>query len=209
DLHLLETKIKHHGDVQLILIDPVSAYFGKGIDSHRDVDVRSVLAPISEMANRLNVCILTIAHFNKGGSPNNTKALHKFMGSIAFVAAPRIAFAVIEDAEDATRRLFLHAKNNLAEPPQGLAFKIDQLLLPSGIQTSRIAWEDSPVSITADEAIVARRGQKQAPSLEEAKQFLAGLVPPNGMSVKKIEEEAKEAGIGLPHFRRAHAQPRA
>jgi putative DNA primase/helicase len=203
DLHLLETKIKDHGDVQLILIDPISAYFGKGIDSHRDVDVRSVLAPISEMANRLNVSILTIAHFNKGSSPHNTKALHKFMGSIAFVAAPRIAFAVIEDAEDSSRRLFLHAKNNLAAPPPGLAFKIEQLVLPNGIATSRVAWEADPVNITADEAVAARRGKEVAPALDEAKQFLAGLMPPSGMGVKEIEKEAKEAGLAWGTVRRA------
>jgi putative DNA primase/helicase len=203
DLHLLETKINDHGDVQLILIDPISAYFGKGIDSHRDVDVRSVLAPISEMANRLNVSILTMAHFNKGSSPHNTKALHKFMGSIAFVAAPRIAFAVIEDAEDSSRRLFLHAKNNLAAPPPGLAFKIEQLVLPNGIATSRVAWEADPVNITADEAVAARRGKEVAPALDEAKQFLAGLMPPSGMGVKEIEKEAKEAGLAWGTVRRA------
>ncbi len=58
-----------------------------------------------------------MTHFSKAGANNTTKALHRFIGSIAFTGAPRAAFAVIEDAEQEGRRLFLHAKNNLARAP--------------------------------------------------------------------------------------------
>ena len=51
------------------------------------------------MAERLKVAILSITHFSKSGSGNTSKALHRFIGSIAFVGAPRAAFAVIEDAD--------------------------------------------------------------------------------------------------------------
>jgi putative DNA primase/helicase len=204
DLALLEAKIAHLGNVRLVLIDPISAYFGKGVDSHKDVDVRTVLAPVTEMANRLHVAILTIAHFNKASGPTNTKALHKFMGSIAFVAAPRVAFAVIEDAEDNSRRLFLHAKNNLAPPPPGLAFRIKQVpLAESRISASRVAWEAEPVTMTADEAVAASKTRETAPALDEAKQFLASIVGSDGLGVKEIEAEAKAAGLSLRTVRRA------
>ena len=40
-----ETLIREIGDVVLVIIDPVTAYMGK-IDSHKNTDVRAVLAEI-------------------------------------------------------------------------------------------------------------------------------------------------------------------
>ena len=118
DLKLLEEKIAEIGDVCLIVIDPISSYLGK-TDSHKNAEVRGVLEPIAEMAERTRVAVCSVTHFSKPNGGTGTKALHKFIGSIAFVAAARAAFAVLEDPDDKGRRLFLHAKNNLAEAPQG------------------------------------------------------------------------------------------
>src|SRR5262249_28196253 len=206
DLCLLEEKLRALGDVRLIEIDPISAYFGgsKKADSHNDVDVRTVLAPVTDMANRLDIAILSIQDFNKSSGGIHAKSLHKFMGSIAFVAGPRMAFAIIEDSDNALRRLFLHVKNNLAPPPPGLAFQIEQAaLVDYGMTASRIAWEAGTVNITADEAISAVRSKDVAPALEEAKQFLASLVGQESMSAKQIEKEAKEAGLSWATVRRA------
>jgi putative DNA primase/helicase len=101
DLALLEKEIERIGDVTLIVIDPVSSNLGK-TDSHKNAEVRGVLEPIGEMAERLRVAILSVTHFSKSGAGATTKALHRFIGSIAFVGAARIALAVIEDAENDT-----------------------------------------------------------------------------------------------------------
>src|SRR5215469_17170241 len=82
DIEVLERKITEIGDVVLVIIDPVSSYLGK-TDSHKNSEVRSVLEPLSEMAERTGVSILSITHFSKTGSNNTTKALHRFIGSIA------------------------------------------------------------------------------------------------------------------------------
>ena len=99
-----------------------------------------MLEPLSDMADRTRTCILTITHFSKSGAANTTKALHRFIGSIAFTGAPRAAFAVIDDAENDGRKLFLHAKNNLAAPPQGLAFRLEQTIVADSIVASRVVW---------------------------------------------------------------------
>jgi putative DNA primase/helicase len=154
DLDLLEKKIAEIGEVALIGVDPVSSYLGK-TDSHKNSEVRGVLEPLSDMAERTRVAIVSITHFSKGGANTNAKALHRFIGSIAFTGAPRAAFAVIEDAEHDGRRLFLHAKNNLAPAQQGLAFRLEQCLVDEGIVASRITWDAEPVTITANEALAA------------------------------------------------------
>src|SRR5262249_47056715 len=148
DIELLERKITKIGDVALVVIDPVSSYLGR-TDSHKNSEVRGVLEPLSEMAERTHVAILTITHFSKSGAAHTTKALHRFIGSIAFTGAPRVAFAVIDDAEQEERRLFLHAKNNLAPSPQGLAFRLEQTIVGDGIVASRVYWAAEPVAITA------------------------------------------------------------
>lgn len=120
---------------------------------------------------------MSVTHFSKAGAKNTTKALHRFIGSIAFTGAPRAAFAVIEDAEHDGRRLFLHAKNNLACAPQGLAFRLEQCIIGEDIVASRVWWDTEPIAITADEALAAdAAGTETRTAKAEAIEFFASCI---------------------------------
>jgi hypothetical protein len=205
DLYELERTIAAIGDVRLIVIDPISSYMGK-TDSHKNTDVRGVLEPIGEMAERMRVAVLSVTHFSKANGGTAIRALNKFMGSVAFVAAARAAFVVLEDPNDAERRLFLHAKNNLAEAPQGLAFRLDQDIVGEGIVTSKVAWEPEPVTLTANEVLAADGASKRNTlAVEEAECFLQALLAEGPLPSKQVDAEALEAGIKSATLRRAKA----
>ena len=209
DLDLLERKIVELGDVGLIRIDPISSYLGK-TDSHNNAEVRGVLEPIGEMAERMRIAILSITHFSKSGAATTTKALHRFIGSIAFVGAPRAAFAVIEDSSDTERRLLLHAKNNLAAPPQGLAFRLKQTIvgdLGKGIVASRVEWEQEPVTVTADEALAAEAaGAANTSSGVEAENFLQELLAEGPVPAKQVRADVEAAALSWSTVKRAKAR---
>ena len=64
--------IRHQGklgDCRLILIDPISAYLG-AIDDHRNADVRGLLSPLAEIAERLRIAVVLVSHLSKGGGSN-------------------------------------------------------------------------------------------------------------------------------------------
>jgi putative DNA primase/helicase len=195
DLELLERKIAEIGNVALVVVDPVSSYLGK-TDSHKNSEVRGVLEPLSEMAERTRVAILSVTHFAKAGANTSTKALHRFIGSIAFTGAPRAAFAVIEDTENEGRRLFLHAKNNLAPAPQGLAFRMEECLVGDGILASRTSWDTGPVSITANEALAAEATSSETMTAKaEAIEFLTAALGGEPVPAADINREAHERGL--------------
>ena len=206
DLALLERKIAEIGDVVLVVIDPVSSYLGK-TDSHKNSEVRGVLEPLSEMAERTRVAILSVTHFSKTGANTTTKALHRFIGSIAFTGAPRAAFAVIEDAEHDGRRLFLHAKNNLARAPQGLAFRLEQRIVGDvgdGIVASRIVWETEPVVITANEALAAEAaGGETRSGKAEAMEFIAAVLASGPAPAAEVLRMGREHGLTAKAIRSA------
>jgi putative DNA primase/helicase len=182
-----------------------SSYLGK-TDSHKNAEVRGVLEPLSAMAERMRVAVLSVTHFSKSGAANTTKALHRFIGSIAFVGAPRMAFAVIEDADDKDRRLLLHAKNNLAPPPQGLAFGLQQTIVGEpgkGIVASRVHWERDPVTITANEALAAESGNAGYRPSEEAESFLRELLADGPVPAKQVKADADDTGLSWTTVRRA------
>src|SRR5262249_14191591 len=104
DLDLLEKEIARLGDVRLVIIDPISSYLGSKVDSPVKASVPGVREPVSEMAARLRIAFVAITHQPKG---TGTAAIHRFIGSVAFVAAARSAHLVISDPEDKDRRLFL------------------------------------------------------------------------------------------------------
>jgi AAA domain len=204
DISLLEQKIAETGNVALVVIDPVSSYLGKA-DSHKNAEVRGVLAPLTEMAERAGVAVLSITHFAKPGGAKVAKALHRFIGSIAFTGAPRAAFAVIEDAENQGRYFFLHGKNNLAPPPQGLAYRLEQEEVADGLVASRIWFESEPVETTANEAMSADMagGGGQRSALAAATEFLQDLLAVGGVAQEEIKDAAEGNGHAWATVRRA------
>jgi putative DNA primase/helicase len=196
DISALEEKVRAIGDVRLIIIDPISAYMG-GADGNGNTETREVLEPIAEMADRLRIAVVCITHLNKGGGGGKQSALNRFVGSIAFTAAARAAFAVIEDSDDETRRLFLQVKNNLGKSCAGLAFRIEQALIPGNIVASRICWDTDPVAVDVNTALAASEAADGGgrTSKDEAADFLQKLLAAGPLPVKEIEAQAVEAGL--------------
>jgi hypothetical protein len=121
DLPRLRKLIKQIGNAKLVIIDPISAYLGVGkVDGRSATDVRGVLTPLKEMAEELHVAIVGICHFNKKDDVKS--AILRICDSIAWVAASRHVFAVLDDPEDKDSKLFVKAKNNLGRDTKALRY---------------------------------------------------------------------------------------
>ena len=219
DLQALEALLDEIGDVALVIIDPISSYLGD-VHGHSNTDIRSVVEPLHEMADRKKVAVLTNTHFAKSGAANKSRASHRVIGSTAFIALPRVALSVVQDSEDEERRLVLHLKNNIAPAAKGLAFKLVQKLAcyidepPAPLYASCVEWEAEYVSTTADEAIAEhedklRSGAKKeraAPARDAAEAFIRELFKgreSETLASKEIIEAAREADITPKALREA------
>jgi hypothetical protein len=202
DLGLLGEKVKALGDVRLVVVDPITSYMGK-VDSHRTSDVRAVLEPVAEFAERHNVSVLAVSHPPKA---TQAKAMHAITGSLAFVAAARLVFIAIEET-DTDRRLLLPVKSNIGVLPPGIGFNIVSATTSCGIPTSRVSWSSEPVTITANQALHASaEGVKSDGQVREAEDFLRDVLRNGPVLAKDVEKDATEAGISKATLKRARGR---
>jgi putative DNA primase/helicase len=196
DLPALEDAIASEAGCRLVVIDPVTAYLG-GTDSHNNADVRGLLAPLGQLAAAHRLAVVAVTHLNKsaGGA-----AIYRTMGSLAFAAAARAAWAVVKDDADPRRRLLLPIKNNLAPDTGGLAYSIAE-----GDGGPVVAWEDGRVDVTADDALTPERGKPgpDAEALDDAKAWLSALLADGPKPAREVDREAREAGHSMGTVRRA------
>ncbi|MBN2020639.1 MAG: AAA family ATPase [Sedimentisphaerales bacterium] len=179
---MLEELLKQNPQIRLVIIDPLSAYFGAA-DTRVDAKVRHALAPLSQIADRYNVAVVCVMHLNKGNSSN---ILYRASGSLGFTAAARVMWFVCSDPNDDTgsRRFLLNAKMNIAERPAGLAFEIKE---------GAPVFEKDPVE-TRPEEILTKPSSIEAPerrrAIEWLKELLAdGQSKPSNQIFKLAKEE--------------------
>jgi len=195
DLEHLDRVLTRH-PAKLVIIDPLSAYMGdsRKVDTHKTSDVRSILAPLVELAGKHRVAMVGIFHLNKR---EGSSAMDRINGSGAFVAAARAVWLVAKDREEPACRLFVQVKNNLAPDQSGLKFEIQsrEVDSPNGpIPTSNLLWRPDVVTMDADEALSGGWGGERRDTLGEVMGFLEDLLANGPRGAKEVLEAAKAAG---------------
>jgi hypothetical protein len=209
DLETLRREMTTIGNVVLIIIDPISAYLGRSseVDSFRDTDVRSVLAPLQDLASDMRTAVVGLMHFNKKADVLNM--LLRICNSIAFAAAARHAYGVVHDP-DTKQQLLVRGKNNIARrDDRALAFRIEAREVGHDqrnglpIEAPFLIWDADYVDITATEALQAVNENKAPGARNTAKRFLRELLRNGRMPVTEIEAARKAEGITKRTLERA------
>jgi putative DNA primase/helicase len=203
DLDQLAREVTRIGDIGLVTIDPITAYMGGKMDSHKTTEVRSQLGPLKDFAETYDIAVSTVTHPPKNASQ---RAIDHFIGSQAFIAAGRIGHVCVaemkEDEDSETmvptgRILFAHAKHNPSAKMPTLAFRISVLVVGHDEQTGElidapyVVWEKESVDITADEAV--GMSKKKDSTQGKVQEFLKKILAHgNPVAQKYIVEEGKQ-----------------
>lgn len=129
---------------KLVVIDPLMAALPTSLNAHRDQDVRSVLAPLSKLAENTSAAILMVRHLNKAGG---VSAVYRGGGSIGIIAAARTGLTLatdpkLDDAdEDDGSRVLATSKCNVGRAAPSLRLRIVSAPSPApGIEVARAEW---------------------------------------------------------------------
>jgi hypothetical protein len=104
---------KRFPDLQLFIVDPVPSFLGRGVNDHKNADLRNILTPFLCVIRDFNVAMVAITHLIKGFDPKRP-ASHRISGSIAYANLARSIHFVAKDPDNPARRLFMMSDNTSA-----------------------------------------------------------------------------------------------
>ncbi|MCL2482024.1 MAG: AAA family ATPase [Propionibacteriaceae bacterium] len=199
DIRRIETVIRDK-DAALIVIDVLMAYLGARVDSHRDQDVRGVLGPLADMADRTHCTVILIRHLNKGTG----QAIYRGGGSIGIIGAARSAFVVARDQDNPDRRLFACQKSNLGKEPPTLAYR----LVETDFGCARVEWESNPVEDMTAENVLSGSPGNNGPRGNEADRWLKGVLADGPREAAEVIAEASTVGFDKKAVQNARSRAR-
>ena len=196
DLDLIELQLRERR-YKLLIIDPIDAYLGSGKDSFKYADMRAVLDPLADFAQRNRITLLAIQHLTK---QTRDKAIYKGQGNVAFLATARSVLFVGTDPNDnERRRRVIHClKHNLAaDRIVGLAFQV---------RDGQLNWLGE-TDVTVAQLLDAELTGKEESELQEAIDYLTQLLDGGSVRASGLFEVAEEEhGISQATLRRAKHQ---
>jgi len=168
--------------VRLIVIDPISSYFGRH-DSHNTAEVRGLLAPLLTLADEHGITIPAVTHLNKSEGSN---AANRVTGSGALVAASRAAFVVGEHLEIDDAYCMATLKTNLSPEKTGVGYRVVPVTV-GAIDTSRVEWIPGVVDVDADTLLAPKKDKWRALAAPPDQRRLALPVSADGDETDDVE----------------------
>lgn len=179
---------------ELIIIDPLVAYFGSKIDMHKANETRSIMKLISALAEEIHTAIVCVRHLAKG---QRDKAIYRGIGSIDITAAARSCLAIGRNPEDPNNgRVICHIKSNLAPMGRPIAYELS----PGAEEPFKFI---GPISVDVNKVL------NQEPTdvkgmIEEARDWLEDYLTANGpTSSETLHRECEGHGITWENLRKA------
>jgi hypothetical protein len=173
-----------HAD--LVIVDPIAAYFPVRLNINKDSDVRRVLEPLAELAREMRVGMVLTRHLTKdAGRP----LLTRVQGSIAFIGVPRNAWGVDRDGD---RSVLVSIRQSLVKEPEAIAFRITD---------GRLVWDAEPVS---RDTVSSLRGEDGGdPVRSEAATFLRDFLADGPHKAQDVISEGSKLGFSRDQLLRA------
>ena len=183
-------KAVRQNHVRLVIIDPVQAFIGADVDMNRANEVRPVFRKLGMIAEKTSCAIVLIGHLNKS---SGTQSTYRGLGSIDIMAAVRSLIFIGKVKKDPTTRVLIHEKSSLAPPGETMAFKLGD--------EEGFRWVGA-YEISADELLDGKEGTATETKLERgAKLIQELLVDKNEISIRELDDKAKEQGISVRTMR--------
>ena len=168
--------------VSLLVIDPITAHLG-GANEWKDSEVRSILAPLSKLADDTGAAILLIRHLRKSDSG---RAIYRAGGSIAFTASVRSSLLVGRPEGEELERAVVRVKGNLSPEPPAVGFVLDE----SGFGwTQETDW--TPSDLLQGDTSSADRSKA-----DEAHDWLLAQLEDGPVPVQDLKRQADVDEIG-------------
>ncbi|ORW25171.1 hypothetical protein AWC19_08260 [Mycobacterium palustre] len=187
-------------NARLVIIDVLMAYIPTGVDSHRDQDVRQILARLSALAESTGCTILLLRHLNKGKGD----ALYRGGGSIGIVGAARVGLVLATDPDDADLRVLAPLKNNLAAAPPSLSYR----LVPDDLfDVARVQWVGESLRSAAE--LLSEREDDKDGTLSEVQGWLEDYLMQEGpCRSRDVKAAGQKEGHSLRTIQRAREKLR-
>jgi 5S rRNA maturation endonuclease (ribonuclease M5) len=179
----------------LVIIDPLVAYIGAGVDIHRANETRAVMARLADMAEKHGCAILAIRHLTKGSM---SKAIYRGLGSIDFAAACRSVLMAGCDPDNEQKRGIVQIKSNLAPKGQAIGFEL---------RDGGFYWTGES-DLTAARILAVEDTGDGKTAIDEAADFLRDELRDGPVEAKQVFSDAKSLGIYERTLNRAKSKLR-
>lgn len=211
DLRLLQTLLEDYQPA-LLVVDPLQAFFGRGLDMNHANETRPVLADVAALCKEQRCTILYVRHLAKA---HKEQAIYAAIGSIDISAHVRSAMLVGVDPDNPARRILAHHKASNAPEAESLAFtltSVEREMFRADessvmVEASRVDW-DGLSPLKAADLLQPRQSdeeQEDKSALGQAREFLQELLQEGPVLSKEVKASAKEAGVAMRTLARAKA----
>jgi putative DNA primase/helicase len=186
------------GDVRLLTVDPLTAFFPNAVNPWKTPDVRRFLRPLIELAQRRRFAVVGLLHTNRWSDSADPLTRISEAQGIPQVARSVLVLGPDPAEPEGDRRVLATAKNNLVRGRPSAAFHIEQVNVNDHISAPRLVHEGESTT-TARELFGATR--KQSP----ADVFLSAALADGPRLQRELVTEADALGISLDKLRTAKA----
>lgn len=193
DLLLLREKLEACPNVRLVIIDPLSNYYGAK-SGNSEQEVRSVLMPLAKLASEFSVSIVTVMHNSKTAGRS---AMHKTIGAVGNAGVARMGWTFVRNPENPDQKLMLQMKENLGKFP-GIKYTTQTVNVPiRGKEVGVAGVQYLGVSMAQIENIIIQAEDFKEKSVQPAMNFLKARLTQGGLaqSSAPLLEQAGAQGI--------------
>lgn len=192
---------------QVLGIDPIGSFMGRGIDAWKSTDVRTALGPFKTISEETGCSTILVAHLNKGQGDY----LQRVSDSAAFGQFVRSGLLFARDPDDADgdqgrQRVLASGKSNVGAQPKPRNYRIEPRHvpapdgLPPDIPTASLVFTGHSRYDTID--LLAMR-EPPSPETRECIDLLQELLKDGPRQVREIEQAVKDLGHSMTPMRKA------